>query len=101
MEALAQELEDLLGSVAVLHGGLMNDQSDDEAEGVDDNMTFPSVDFLAGIVSAKPPFSVVLTDWLSMMAALGVGCRPHAFRTCSRKRSWILFQTPVATNDRK
>jgi len=79
----------------------MHDQSDNETQGVDDQMAFPSIDLLASIVSPKPPFSVVFTDWLSMMAALGVGCRPQAFRTCSRRRSWILFQTPAATKDRK
>ena len=31
-----------------------------------------------------PPRSVVLTDWLSMMAALGVGSRPASRRTRSR-----------------
>ena len=34
-------------------------------------MSFAAVDFLAGIVTVEPSFSVVLTLWLSMIAALG------------------------------
>jgi len=100
-KALAQVFKDQLGSVAILNGGLVDDHGDNEPEGVNDNVPLSSVNFLSGIVSAKPPFSVVLTDWLSMMAALGVGSRPQALRTCSRRRSWILVQTPVFTNNRK
>jgi len=41
-----------------------------------------------------PPTSVVLTDWLSMHAALGVGSRPAATRMPSRKALTILAQVP-------
>jgi hypothetical protein len=68
---------------------------------IDEDVAFSSVDFLARIVSAKPPFSVVLTDWLSMMAALGVGFRPSWRRTCARKVSWMRFHTPAARKSRK
>lgn len=39
-----------------------------------------------------PPCSVVLTDWLSMMAALGSGSRLAYRRTRSRRTDWIRFQ---------
>ena len=39
------------------------------------------------VVASRPPFSVVFTDWLSMMAALGVAYRPAASRTRVRKAS--------------
>jgi len=50
-------------------------------------MPFPAVDFLAGVITARPPFSVVFTDWLSMIAALGLSSRPAACRTLPRKAS--------------
>jgi hypothetical protein len=86
-ESFAQAFEDQFSAVAVLHGGFVDDDGDNQAECVDDNVAFSPVDLLARVISAKPPFSVVLTDWLSMMAALGVGLRPQARRTCSRKVS--------------
>ena len=46
---------------------------------------------LAGVVAARPPFSVVLTVWLSIMVALGVGARPACSRTCSRRTSLLVF----------
>ena len=55
-------LEDQLGSVSILKARLVNDHRQDQAEGVDDEMAFASVDLLCGIVPARPPFSVVLTD---------------------------------------
>jgi hypothetical protein len=60
-----------------------------------DEMAFPPLDLLACIVAAWPPFSVVFTLWLSMIAALGVGSRPALTRTCSRKASWIVSQVPL------
>jgi hypothetical protein len=61
-ETLSQEFEDPLGPVAVLEGSLMDDEGNDQPERVHPEMAFSSVDFLAGIVPAQPPFSVVLTD---------------------------------------
>jgi hypothetical protein len=84
-----------------LHGGFVDLDGEDHSERVDDEMTFSSVDFLARVISAEPPFSVVLTDWLSMMAALGVGFRPSWRRTCARKVSWMCFQTPATRKSRK
>jgi hypothetical protein len=54
--------EDELGAVAILHAGLVHAQREDQPKRVHDDMTFASVYFLARIVSAEPPFSVVLTD---------------------------------------
>ena len=45
----------------------------------DQHMAFASAQLLAAVVAPTarwPPLSVVLTDWLSMMPALGVGSRP-------------------------
>ena len=60
-------------------------------------MAFTSLDFLACVVAAWPPFSVVLTVWLSIIAALGSASRPIEVRNCSRKavltRSQVLSVT--------
>jgi len=50
-------------------------------------MAFSTGYFLAGIIAAMPPFSAVLTDWLSIIAAEGLACRPAPTRTCSRR--WL------------
>jgi hypothetical protein len=55
-------LEDELGAIAILDGSFMHDDGDDQPEGIHHEMAFSSVYFLAGIISAKPPFSVVLMD---------------------------------------
>src|SRR6516165_8546795 len=41
-----------------------------------------------------PPISVVLTVWLSMPMALGVGSRPACTRVCSRKALTNFSQVP-------
>ena len=76
-----------LGSVALLNSGRMHHNDNDQADRIDDYMALAAVDFLAGVVAADPPFSVVFTLWLSMIAALGVASRPAATRTSSRSES--------------
>ncbi len=74
-----------LAAVTVLDVGRVNDQREDQAERVNDDMALAPLGFLARIVPSVAPFSAVLTDWLSMMPALGVGLRPSSIRT--RRRS--------------
>ncbi len=50
-----------LGTVAVLHVGRVNDHRQDQSQRVYDNMALATLDLLAGIVTANPLFSVVLT----------------------------------------
>src|SRR5215831_18631185 len=45
-------------------------------------------------IRTGPPTSVVLTDWLSMQMALGVGSRPACTRVCSRKALTNFSQVP-------
>ena len=49
----------------------------------------------------KAPFSVVFTDWLSMIAALGVGLLPSDWRTLGRSASWTSSQVPSSVHLRK
>ena len=76
-----------LGPVSVLDIRGMNGQHHDQSQRVDDHMTLAAKDFLARVVSPIPPFSAVLTDWLSRMPTLGVGCFPAFRRTRARSRS--------------
>ena len=56
---------------------------------------------LASIIAARPPFSVVLTLWLPMIAALGVASRPPDSRTRGRSASGTRSQVPSLVHWRK
>jgi len=76
-----------LGTVAILNVGSMDDHGQDQAQGIDDQVPLAPLDFLARVVPSRPPFSVVLTLWLSTMAAEGEAFRPAAKRTFLRRAS--------------
>lgn len=81
----ADLFNDFLAAVAILHAGRMDDRADDQPQGVNQQMALATVYLFARVIAAlRPPFSVVLTDWLSRIAALGVGSRASASRT----RAW-------------
>ena len=84
------------GSVAVLDVRSVDDNRQKQAKRINYQMALAARDLLARIIAPRPPFSVVLTDWLSMMAALGVGSRPSDSRTLGRKVSWMRSQVPSA-----
>jgi hypothetical protein len=52
----------------------------DQAEGIDQKMALLSLDLLACVeamgIGPGPPFSALLTLWLSMIAAVGLASRP-------------------------
>ena len=75
------------GPVAILDVGGMHHHGQQQTQRVYDDMTLAPVDLLAGVVSPRPPFSTVFTDWLSMIAAEGVGFRPSWMRTRWRRAS--------------
>lgn len=68
------------GAVGVLDVGGVDDDPEQEAGGIDRDVAFASPDLLGRVVAARPPFSVVLTLWVSIMAAVGLAWRP----SCSR-----------------
>jgi hypothetical protein len=55
-----------------------------QALGIDEDVPLLALDFLARVVAgridARPPFSALLTLWLSMMAAVGLASREAASR---------------------
>ena len=72
--------------VPVLNIGRMDHQGHDQAQGVHDQMTLAAKDLLARIVPTIPPFSAVLTVWLSRIPTLGVGFFPALRRAIHRSR---------------
>ena len=89
------------GPVPVLNVGGVDHYGQQQPHGVYDDMPLPAGDLLARIVAPRPPFSVVFTDWLSMIAALGPGSRPSASRTIGRSVSWTRSQVPSSDHRRK
>jgi hypothetical protein len=65
-----------------------------QPHGVNYDVALASFNQLPRIEPTGPPFSVVFTDWLSMMAALGVGSRPASIRVRSRSASWMRSSVP-------
>lgn len=68
-------------AVGILDVGGVDDDAQQEAGGVDRDVAFAAPDLLGRIIAARPPFSVVLTLWVSMMAAVGLASRPSRSRS--------------------
>jgi hypothetical protein len=77
-----------------LDAGRRDDDRQQQPEGIHEDVTLPPLDLLARVIAPDPPFSVVFTDWLSRMPALGWRCRPAAARTSPRSMSWMCCQVP-------
>ena len=75
-------------AVAILDVGRMNHDVQREAERVDQDMSLLSFDFLPRVVARRvdprPPFSALLTLWLSMIAAVGLASLPACSRTATK-----------------
>jgi len=75
-------------AVAVLNVSGMHHRRQDQSQGVDHDVALAPGDLFARVVAAaRAPFSTLLTLWLSMIAALGVGPLPAWIRTFSRRVS--------------
>jgi hypothetical protein len=81
---LFEERENEFGSIAILNVRRVNNDRDQQPKRIDEQVPLATIDLFARIVSVRPPLSVVLTDWLSMTAALGCRSRP----TASRRSPW-------------
>ncbi len=88
------------GPVPVLNVGGVNDHGQDQTRGVHYYVALASRHPLARVIAARPPFSVVFTDWPSMMAPLGVASRPSLSRTMGRSASSTRSQAPSAHRGR-
>ena len=71
-------------AVAVLDVGGVHDGVHQQALGIDEDVSLLALDLLACIVARRinrrPPFSALLTLWLSMIAAVGLASREAASR---------------------
>ena len=79
-------------TVAILNVGGMHYRRQQQPQSIHHNVTFASLYPLARVVTSRPPFSVVFTDWLSMTAALGLAARPWDCRRLERRASLALCQ---------
>ena len=82
-----QLADDQLGPIPVLHVGWVHRHRQQQSLGIHHNMPFAAFHLLARVVPPRPPFSVVFTDWLSMMAPLGLGWRPRNRRIVGSRAS--------------
>ena len=86
-ESVAHILKHQLRTVPILYVGCMHQNCQHQPQRINYYMAFAALDLFARIIAAQPPFSVVFTLWLSMIAALGVDFRPAFLRTASRRLS--------------
>jgi hypothetical protein len=89
-----QAREQAFGTGTVLHVGRGDHHGQQQPERIDENMALATLDLLVRIVAVDPPFSVVLTDWRSILPALGWRCRPMATRIAPRSMSWLCCHVP-------
>jgi len=79
-------VEDLPDAVAILDRGGMDDDLQQEADCIDENVALATRRLLARVearrVERGPPFEPPFAVWLSMIAAVGLASRPW------RSRSW-------------
>ena len=95
-----------LGAIPVLNVGGMNHHGHEQPHGVHYDVALASGHLFTRVIASGPPFSMVFTDWLSIleqsgMAALGVASRPAASRTRARKAASTRSQVPSSRQFRK
>jgi hypothetical protein len=86
-----------LAALPVGDVGRLHQRLDDQATVSTTRWRFRLLSFLPSSSSWLPggPLSVVLMDWLSLMAAFGGGSRPARRRLCSRRTACIRAQSPL------
>ena len=79
-----QGRHDECAAVPILNVSGMNDGMNQQALRIDENVPLLALDLLSRVVARRinrsPPFSALLTLWLSMTAAVGLTSRPIASR---------------------
>ena len=90
-----------LGAITVLQVCRMDHHGQHQPHGIHYEVALATLDFLAGVIASGPPFAVVFTVWLSIMAALGVGWRPSAARTTGRREACTRSPVPSRVQRRK
>src|ERR1700686_5031504 len=109
VEPLAYLVEDQGRAVAILDAGGVDAHAQWEAFGIDQGVELASFDLLSGVVTHcvvftpvfTAPFSADLSDWLSMIAAVGLTSRPACSRRAKSNSAQIASQAPSRWNLRK
>ena len=96
-----QFVDNQLCPVSILNISRMDYHCQQQSHRIDSDMSLATHHLLTSVIATRPPFSVVLTDWLSMIAALGVGSLPSACRTLGRRASWTRSHVPSSLHARK
>jgi hypothetical protein len=83
--AACAAIEDQQRAIAILHVGRVDDDVQQEAERVDENVPLAARDLLARVIprriERRPPFCAPLALWASMIATVGLASRPACWRT--------------------
>ena len=78
-------IEDQPSAITILDVGRMDDDVQQEAERVDENVPLAARDLLARVIARRierrPPFCAPLALWASMIATVGLASRPACSRT--------------------
>jgi hypothetical protein len=78
----------------------VDDHAQQQARGVDREVPLAALELLGRVVAARPPFSVVLTLWVSRMAAVGLGSRPSRSRSIITRWWRIVSHTSASAKAR-
>ena len=80
-------IEDQSGAITILNVGRVDDDVQQEAERVDENVPLATLDLLARVIprriERRPPFCAPLALWASMIATVGLASRPAFSRTAT------------------
>jgi len=86
-EGSAGLAQNLMRAIAILDVGGVDDDTQEEAERVDEDVPLAPRDLLARVIALRvhrrPPFCAALALWLSMIAALGLISRPSFSRSAT------------------
>ncbi len=78
-------VEDQPSAITILQVGRVDDDVQQEAERVDENVPLAARDLLARVIprriERRPPFCAPLALWASMIATVGLASRPACSRT--------------------
>lgn len=100
-EGALEFLQCQLGAVSILNPGTMYDYYQQQTQRIYHQVAFAPLYLLARVEAVVPPFCVVFTDWVSMIAAEGVGSRPFRTLTFSRNRSCTRSIVPCSRQRQK
>ena len=95
-EAIPDGFEHIDGPIPVLDIGGMDEDEDEVAAGIGQDVALATLDLLARIIAANPPLSVVLTLWLSITPALGEASRPSTSRRFITSTVLMLANNPLS-----